>query len=185
MHAHEKVVPYFSWENLSGALKSIAIGVAVYVLFVRTVLMRGKKGEKAYVNIWPDWLDLENSVYRPLYRLVLMMGSLIAKIADLSLDTLVFAVKRTVMKVLGPHAPVPVGNRLTYTVGSIMDAVNVFIHKLFIKERPIRVHFTTALAALAEDADHDLRRVSRTLSYGLLMFSAGLIFTLIYVLFIR
>ncbi len=62
----EHAVRYFTWENLKGGLISIAIGVALYFGFVRTVLMRRENGVRVYVNRWPKWLDLEELLYRPL-----------------------------------------------------------------------------------------------------------------------
>ncbi len=52
----------FTLENLSGTMISLAIGAAVYLLFVRKVLFR----KNCYVNLWPGKLDLENLIYRPL-----------------------------------------------------------------------------------------------------------------------
>ncbi len=57
-----EVINYFSWSNISGALISISIGVVVYFLVIRLLLMKNK----AYINAWPAWLDLENLIYRPL-----------------------------------------------------------------------------------------------------------------------
>ena len=56
---------YFSLENLKGAMESLVIGLAVYFLIVRRFLMRKTASGTEYVNRWPAWLDLENSVYRP------------------------------------------------------------------------------------------------------------------------
>ena len=52
----------FSWENLRGALLSLSIGAVIYLLFVLPVL----RPHGAYVNRWPEGLDLERRVYRPL-----------------------------------------------------------------------------------------------------------------------
>jgi len=66
-HAPYFAMPYFAWVNLQGAFISIAIGAAVYILVVRGLLMRRKEdGTKVHAAIWPDWLDLENLIYRPL-----------------------------------------------------------------------------------------------------------------------
>lgn len=58
----EHAIHYLSWENLKGAVISVVIGAALYFLFIRRCLMKNGK----YVNIWPQWLDLEELVYRPL-----------------------------------------------------------------------------------------------------------------------
>jgi len=52
----------FTWGNLKGGLISLCIGAVVYLLVVRRVLYR----EGSYRNLWPERLDLENAVYRPL-----------------------------------------------------------------------------------------------------------------------
>ena len=66
MTGHEHVLEEFrplSWECISGGLISLGIGLALYLLFIRRVLMT-RNGE--YIDRWPQWLDLEELVYRPL-----------------------------------------------------------------------------------------------------------------------
>ena len=68
-HAHE--VAYFSFANLKGGLISIGIGIFLYAVVIRGLLME-KEGEgRHYVNRWPQWLDLENLVYRPVLQVAL------------------------------------------------------------------------------------------------------------------
>ena len=64
MTGNEEVLHFhaFTWGNLMGGLISLAIGACVYLLIVRKVLIR----EGRYLNLWPEWLDLENALYRPL-----------------------------------------------------------------------------------------------------------------------
>ncbi|MBR1457067.1 MAG: sodium:proton antiporter, partial [Oscillospiraceae bacterium] len=69
-------VHYFTLGNLKGSAISIGIGVLVYLLFVRRVLM--KNG--AYLDRWPAALDLEERIYRPLLLQVLpFLGALAAR----------------------------------------------------------------------------------------------------------
>ena len=60
--SHE--VAFFSLTNLLGGGISLAIGAAVYLLFVRRALMN-RAGE--YLDRWPQWLDLEELFYRPVF----------------------------------------------------------------------------------------------------------------------
>jgi len=64
MTGNEEVLHFhaFTWGNLKGGLISLAIGACVYLLIVRKVLIK----EGRYLNLWPEWLDLENALYRPL-----------------------------------------------------------------------------------------------------------------------
>ena len=82
---HHHAVDYFSFSNLEGSIISITIGVCVYALFIRRVLQVEKvKGEILYLNLWPDWLNIENALFRPVIGLILpFIGSLFAKTVDL------------------------------------------------------------------------------------------------------
>lgn len=90
----EHGVKYFSMGNLRGAGITIMIGVALYGIVVRGMLMerenavksaeaadrvgeRKRAGaaehaeEKQYVDRWPGWLDLERLIYRPVLEVAL------------------------------------------------------------------------------------------------------------------
>lgn len=58
----EHAVHYLSLENLKGTVISVIIGGLLYFLLIRKVLMKDGR----YVNCWPEKLDLENLLYRPL-----------------------------------------------------------------------------------------------------------------------
>lgn len=76
--SHE--VAFFSLTNLVGGGISLIIGIAVYVLFVRTCLY---KKEEGYLNKWPAWLDLEELFYRPVFtRFLPWLGTTIASFLD-------------------------------------------------------------------------------------------------------
>lgn len=69
-------VHYFSLEILKGAGISILVGLVVYFLFVRRKLLIAG----TYTDRWPQSLDLEKSVYRPMLLNVLpFVGTLLAK----------------------------------------------------------------------------------------------------------
>lgn len=72
----EESIHYFSLTNLKGACISLAIGVVLYLLFVRTVV-RTKEG---YRNRWPEALNLEQAVYQPLlFRALPFVGAFFAR----------------------------------------------------------------------------------------------------------
>lgn len=90
LHAdHGHAVHYFAWANLKGALISLTIGALVYLLVIRKLLMRGNGGEVEYLNRWPDWLDLENLVYRPVLRGATFVGAFCARLISSVGDALV------------------------------------------------------------------------------------------------
>jgi hydrogenase-4 component B len=109
----------FTITNLKGGLISLAIGAAVYLLIVRKGLMRGG----SYVNLWPEKLDLEDLLYRPLLtswlpgffgaiagvfgenlilrpvcRGVFFAATVFGRALSTSMDALIVLLRRTVMR---------------------------------------------------------------------------------------
>lgn len=86
-HAPAHAVAYFAWVNIKGALISLVMGVAVYSLLIRPLLMvKGKNGPE-YPNRWPEWLNLEERIYRPLVLQVLpLIGAIFARLAETLVD---------------------------------------------------------------------------------------------------
>lgn len=107
-------VHYFSPENLKGVAISLAIGMAVYFLFIRRVLM-GREGN--YVNRWPRWLDMEEYCYKPILRAVIAPASVAARaVCDLP-DAAILLLRRTVLRPVRSKA-----RRHPYTLGARMLA---------------------------------------------------------------
>ena len=74
-------VHYFTAVNLQGALISLGIGAAVYLLVVRGLLMRQEPEGVVYLDRWPRRLDLENLVYRQVLSALTFVGALCARVA--------------------------------------------------------------------------------------------------------
>ena len=104
-HAPEHAVHYFDWINLKGAVYSLVIGAAVYMLFIRKILVKndtaGSAGVK-YLNIWPRFLDLENLVYRPLIFGLTLTGVLISGIVETMPDAVIGFIRKTLLRPLKP-----------------------------------------------------------------------------------
>ena len=75
------VFHYFSWGNLRGALISLSIGAAVYLLVVRTALCKRTAEGSVYLDRWPKGLDLEEMVYRPAVGALAFAGAALARTA--------------------------------------------------------------------------------------------------------
>ena len=102
-HAPEHAVHYFAWENLKGAVYSLAIGAAIYILVIRTVMIKkDSAGGVVYIDRWPRFLDLENAVYRPLIKAFILAGVFFARVAETLPDALVSVVKKTLLRPMRP-----------------------------------------------------------------------------------
>ena len=78
MTGYEEILEFraFSMENLKGGLISLCIGAILYLLIVRHVLRK----EDSYVNLWPQKLDLEDLIYRPVLRILALVLAFFGRI---------------------------------------------------------------------------------------------------------
>ena len=78
-HRPEHAVRFLTWVNISGALKSLAIGLVLYLTVVRKWLTSRDplSGAPRSLNRWPAWLDMENGLYRPMIKGLTNLGYLI------------------------------------------------------------------------------------------------------------
>ena len=77
-------IDFLAWINVRGALMSLLIGVIIYVFIVRVCLMsKDGEGRPIYINIWPQSLDIEKRIYRPvLLQILPFIGAMFARIAS-------------------------------------------------------------------------------------------------------
>lgn len=195
-------VRYFSLENLSGGLISVGIGAAVYLLFIRKALLRrqapsGKAAAQnsneennaaavpgVYVNLWPEWLDLENMLYRPLLLTILpTVFGVLCRILDSFADTVVVLLRKTLYR----DSPLPheryEGNALTVFAGQLMNAIEALGNHSWNRKHPVHVDYVHLLAVKNEELQENNKVIGRSLSFGLLLFCVGLCLTLIYLIF--
>lgn len=178
-------VSYFSLENLLEASDSIGIGLAVYFGFVRLCLMRrNEQGVRVYADAWPKWMDLEELIYRPLLlRLLPFLFGVVCRVFDRLADGIVTLLKRTVFAPRKVRLPAPVGTRMTYMIGTLLDDFVIFLNRTLFRKKPIRVSFVNLFAVGKKEVDQTTRLITRSVSFGLLMFCIGFCLTLIYLLF--
>ena len=179
-------VAYFSWTNLRGALISIVIGALVYSLVIRKLLMKREDGTqvKAYVNVWPKWLDLENLIYRPLLLTVFpaILG-VFCRILDSFVDTVVVLLRKSVYR----DSPLPFhrreGNMLTVAIGKLLNGFQTFGNLIWRRRNPVHKDYVHIVAMKDEEFRESNMVIQRSLSFGLLLFCVGLALTLVYLIF--
>lgn len=198
-------VHYFSGANLLGAATSLGIGLCL-CLAAWAIRRRGlHKGKPEYANGWPAWLDLEEGLYRPLLRgltwvgyqiahgldrmvgglflLLKRAGIVLGRLLESPMDALVRLARATVLAAKRPRFVPPVGNRLTFALGSVLDGGVWLLNKTLRRKNPIQTKFVTTLAAGTEEMSVQAKRLARSMSFGLLMFCLGLLVTLAYLWF--
>ena len=107
-------IDFITLHAVEAACISLAIGAAVYILIIRCLLARRPGKDSAsygieYKDCWPKWLDLENSIYRPLIKFLLSVLTFICSILAGITDAVVAALSATVLRTINPGA-----NRITF-----------------------------------------------------------------------
>ena len=197
-------ISYFSGENLLGAAESLSIAAVVYFAVVRGLLM--KKG--VYLNRWPAWLDLENLVYRPLIcrllypvaacfahamdkapeailRTVRPAAVFVVRLCDSLTDTVALALKHTLFRHEKKPLEAPVGTRLTYALGCLLNSLVALANHTIFAHHPVKTDFTIVLAAGRDEMDSSIRRVAHSVSFGLLLTCIGLFLAFAYLILWR
>ncbi len=179
-----QTVRYFSLTNLSGGLVSIAIGAAVYLFFIRKILIRGNGKESGeYVNLWPAWLDLEELLYRPLLLNILPVICAVAcRALDSFTDTLVVILRKTVYRDSPLPHELPEGNGLTLALGRAMNGIQSLGNHTWRRKAPVEKDYIHLFALWNAELQENNRIIQRSLSFGLLMFCGGLALMLVYII---
>lgn len=176
-------VSWFSFGNLKGSMISIGIGIALYAVLVREVLME-REGEtgRRYVDRWPAWMDLENLIYRPVLATALpgICGAVFGFI-----DRYLVSVVVTVF--------LAVSSVLCRAMDHMADGLVLAARKTTHSQRPATAERTSSggkmraagqarLASTGERMRHTIRLVVESFSFGLMLFCIGLCLTLGYLL---
>ena len=178
----EHHVEYFSWVNLKGACISLAIGLVVYLFFIRVKLMPKENGVRVYVDLWPEKLDIEARVYRPALRGLSFSGAVVAKALGDVLDWLALIFTNTFLKMKHYTETVRIGNIFTDAVGGVADKTAEVFNQTIFRRHPHAHHYTGMLAGWWNGMMAAVKKMTHTMSYGLLLFGLGLCVTFIYLL---
>lgn len=168
----------FNRESLFGAFLSLAAGAAVYLLAVRKGMMQN--GE--YVDRWPSKWDLEYRIYRPLLKGIVFGLCVILRLLDRLPDYIVVGMRKTVYRDAPLSHELEEGNAFTHAAGVLLDGVKKALNRTVCRKRPIQVSFEHRLAMLEKEQSENNVMIGRSLSFGLLLFCLGLLFTLLYML---
>lgn len=209
MHA----IQWFSVGNIKGACISIVIGIAVYFGLVRTLLMSkvpvtelgiesledalsGKLKEikeeakcKRYINRWNKYLDLENLVFRPLLLSFLpFVFGVVCRILDSLIDWIVVFLRGTIYKDSKLPQELEEGNILTHIIGSILNWLQDIRNVTIGSKRGSSISFEDyehKVVLSYERVDESVKIITRSMSFGLILFCIGLLLTVAYLLIYR
>lgn len=170
-------VSYFSPENLKGAAISLAIGALVYLVIVRLWMIRDGR----YVNRWYRYLDLEDYVYRPVLLKVLpFVFGLLCRILDSLVDAVVVFLRKTVYRDSKLPQELPEGTPLTHAAACAAACFQKIGNHIWRRKRPKTTDYEHKFALIHEEWSENTAMISRSMSFGLLLFCVGLLATVGY-----
>ena len=176
-------VAWFSLENLKGAAISLLSGAAIYFLIVRMWLMNKEGGKTVYVNRWNKYLDLEDTIYRPIILKVLpFVFGVVCRVLDSLMDAVVVFLRKTVYKDSKLPHELEEGNTLTHVGGCFVNGVERIFNATIWKKHPRKVDYEHMYALMYKEWSEEQTIIGRSLSFGLLLFCVGLIITVVYLL---
>ena len=178
-HHHGHAVHYFAWVNLKGSVISIAIGALLYLTVVRRWMM----ADGIYVNRWPQWLDLEEKLYRPLLLKILpKVGAGIAGVLDILTDGVVVLLRKTLYRDARYHGELEEGNAMTHVIGVTLNVMEELLNKTIWRHHEHRKDLEHWLVLKYASFKETATVIGRSLSFGLVLFCLGLCATLVYLL---
>ena len=177
-------VDYFTWVNLRGSLISIFIGIAIYFLIIRQLLMKKQEdGSRAYVNRWWKYLDLEDYFYRPvLLNILPAIAGTICLMMDRLVDGVVVALRKTIYKDSPRQTELDEGNELTHGIGVLLNKLQEWLNFTIFRSKPKNTDYEHRMAMSFSSLKENAGFIGRSLSYGLILFCLGLCVVLIYLL---
>lgn len=176
-------IAWFSLENLKGAAISMVIGIVVYLIVVRCWMMKKESEAKVYTDRWNPYLDLENTIYRPiLLGFLPFVAGVVCRVLDSITDSIIVLLRKTIYKDSKPVQELEEGTRLTHVSGCLANGVQCAVNRTFLKKHPKEVDYEHKFALIHEEFSEDSTIISRSLSFGLLLFCVGLIITVVYLL---
>jgi len=203
----EHSVAYFSPVNLKGSMISLGIGAVLYGIVVRKLLMQDGR----YVDRWPNWLDLENLIYRPVLltllpgcfgavcafvdrylisavvTVFLSVSAVVCRAMDSLTDGLIRLARATTHRQLAEPTVHHEDDRAALLLGAFWDRVSLTGYRLSGGAKKQKAKPVSHIPDLMEKEKVLLRigqMVEESFSFGLMLFGIGLCLTLGYLLYV-
>lgn len=190
-------VHYFAFVNLKGVIISLSIGIVVYALFIRKILMKTENGRKIHVNPLAGKFSVEENIYKPLFRLVIAIVGFICSILDKltdkaiklglfiltvlcrvlcdATDILILILSKTVFRF--SKDPVELESRpLAHALGRFVDKHS---------KNPQDSHQEDTFVSVSETLWQTTSRISKSFSFALFMTCLGICVILLFLFLFR
>jgi hypothetical protein len=163
--------------------------ILLCVLAVLTVLLYimkyiwAKSGQESYLKSL-QWASMERLLYRPLFCSALpFFFGVIFRILDYLPDGIVALLRGSIYRDSKQRVWDKVGTQFTYIWGVIFDEFAHILNCTILRRRPITKSFVNGFAVAKKELEATTGMITKSVSFGLLMFCVGMCITLVYLFF--
>lgn len=187
----------FSLENLKGSLISLSLGAVFYLLIRRFLMAEDEQGRRIYVDRWPSVLDIEELIYRPLIlrwlpdgcyfvfdRLCIRLPKYLWKLINIAGRAVAYFLSNMLgQKLWG--CIVYIGTAIAALCSGLLEFILEGLRRFIFtplkeKQHPVLKRIYLKYSAIER---YD-RIVASTLSFGMLLITIGLCFTIFYLFYL-
>lgn len=172
---------YFSIENLKSGILSLGIGALAYILVCRKSWCRRIRDDR---GTWERWANSCEKTCRCM--IAAAMDSVTAILRALSglTDGIALLLAKTVFapKTLDENLEMPMNHFAAYIFGNMLNGFAFLLNTTIYRSRPIRLDFVYVLTTRRRIMDQEIARVTRTVSFGLILFALGFLVALVYII---
>ena len=122
--------------------------------------------------------------YRPLIACVCVLGGFFSRICDSFVDGVVVLLRKTVYRDMPLPFELSEGTLFTYQLGRLLNKIEGWLEKKFPSKKRKHHEFIHELAMIHLEIRENRMVITRSLSFGLILFCVGLILTTIYLLMV-
>ena len=146
-------------------------------------MKKNEDGVKVFVDRWPEWLDLENTVYRPLLlRFLPCVFGFFCRVLDSLVDWCVVLLRKTIYR----DTPLPryysEGNALTRALGKVFNLWRDLGNRTWRRSHPVEKDYVHLLAVKSDEIAQNNLIITRSVSFGLFLFGVGFCLMLFYLI---
>ena len=196
-HEFHHEVHYFSWTNLKGVVISLSIGIAVYLVVIRKLLMKESDGRKIHTNPFEGRFSVEENIYKPVYRLLIAATGLVSSVFDKVPDyvikasmTIITLVSRIcadftdfVIYILSRTVFRPAKDSVEETPHKYSYALGSFFDKHMKHRENEKESKADLFASVSETISKTTAKLSHSFSFALFMTCFGICLILLFLIF--
>jgi hypothetical protein len=152
------------------------------ILYIGKIAWRKKNKEEYLESL--GWISMEKLIYRPFFCQALpFVFGILFRILDYLPDSIVAWLRGSIYRDSKQRVWDKVGTPFTYIWGVVFDEFANILNQTILRRHPIQKSFVNGFAVAKKEWEGTTRMITKSVSFGLLMFCIGMCITLVYLFF--